>query len=117
MGRGTEPHTTNKGIDPQRPKSITAHFESDGQAQEFGTHSKSNAMSFGNLLAICTVGTRCSTPRVRRLHINALAVPVQEKQTNAAMRHKRAGSPPLRYNHVHVAVALWILSNILRPNG
>ena len=54
-GVGTEPHTTNMGIDPQRPKSITAYLlELIGQAQEFGTHSKSNAMSFGNLSAIGT---------------------------------------------------------------
>ena len=71
---GTEPHTTNKGIDPQRPKSITAYLlELVGQAQEFGTHSKSNAMSFGNLSAIGTAESLarlyCSKLRVRGIEL------------------------------------------------
>lgn len=50
-------------------------------------------MSFGYLLAIGTVGTRC---RVRLTQTVALARDrCRKKQTNAALRHNRAGSPPL----------------------
>src|SRR6266478_4802002 len=33
------------------------------QMQELKTHSRSNAMSFGNLLAIGTAGARCNRPQ------------------------------------------------------
>ena len=48
------------GIDPQRPKGKTAYLLQllvGSTAKEFGTHSKSNATSFGNLSAICAVGS------------------------------------------------------------